>query len=207
MKNAKHAISIFALATAFGQSPSMSRPHFAVVDYGHMSTVDSSLINAPGTELQIYYCPRAEFLSLKDVQTVTAIDDYGTIGTAHTFATGKGFYKLRVEMADNRVKHEKQDAKTGGAWKNSAQFFVRGNADELRGTAHQLSNDDMIFLIPLKDGTIAQIGGAHSECEVKPHFDSLDDNSTEKRGWMFEISAVDKYPLYYGSALTITYHT
>jgi hypothetical protein len=202
-----HVLSIAALSMAFvGSSNMVKAPNFAI-DYGDVTAINPEVLNTPGTELTIYFCPRRDFLVLQDVGAVTTIDDFGVVAAAHTFTSPAGWHKLLVEMGDNSVQHEKLDSETGGAWKNSAKFMARGNAATLRGIAHQFSNDDCIFLIPLKDGTVAQIGSKHGRTRVKPGFDSGDDNSTNKRGWMFEIYCVDNYPTYYDSALAITLHS
>lgn len=198
----KSALSLIALHAAFA---SMSnRPQFAIA-YDDVATYDPEDINAGGTEIDIYYCPRKDFNVLQDVGAVTAIDDFGVVATAHTFTSTNGFFKLRAFVPDQQsVQHE--SGQYGGGWKNTARIFLKGNQATVRGICQQLNNDDCIFIIPLKDGERAQLGSKHGICTVKPGFDSKTDSSQDPRGWELMLECIDTHPVYYASGNAITLH-
>lgn len=73
----------------------------------------------------------------------------------------------------------------------------------MRGLALQLQNDDMVFLIPTKDGQHLQVGGKNVKAKVTLEFDSLTDEATEDVGIVFTISASAKWPTYYTGTITL----
>lgn len=194
----KKALSLFAMASVLAHA---TKPHFAL-DYADVAEHDPANINAGGTELDIYFAPRRDFLVLQNVGAAATIDELGVVDTAHTFTAPAGFRKLRVEVDQNSVKHELMGS--GGGTKNSARVFIKGNQDTVRGIAQQLNNDDCIFIIPLKDGKRPQIGSKTCVARVTASFDSTTDSSTDPRGWALDIVCYDKYATYYGDALAIT---
>jgi hypothetical protein len=202
MRN-KSALSIFALAAAF---TGMSKgPQFAIA-YDDVQEYDPEDINAGGTEIDIYYCPRKDFLVLQDVGAVSTVDEFGVVAAAHTFTSPAGWYKLRAFVPDQQsVQHE--SGQYGGGWKNTARVFLKGNQAIVRGICQQLNNDDCIFIIPLKDGERAQIGSKHGIATVKPGFDSKTDSSQDPRGWELMLECIDTHPVYYGSGLALTLHS
>lgn len=199
-----HAFSIMALG--FAHSMHHTRPHFCL-DYEH-NTDSACEINAPGTEATIYYVPVADFLAEQVPPNAPAtIADMGVITVAHTFTAPKGFYSLQVTLDKNSVTHEFAGQSGSGNHKNSVKFFVKGNSAQLRGIVQQIVRDNLVFIVPLKDGTRAQIGAGTCKAEVTTNFDSKTDKSPDPRGWEFNVECYDPHIRYYNAGLAITLNT
>ena len=198
MKNI-HVLSLAAMATAFGKGLG---PQF-VLDYAAATGYPDPLVsNAAGTELEMLFAPKREFTTLSDYDSVTTLDDIGQISTNHAFGSGDGFSKLRV-LPNTGKPGWKSTAPNGGGYMLSATFKAKGNAALMRGLAVQLQNDDMVFLIPTKDGQHLQIGGKNEKAIVALEFDGLTDEATEDVGIVFTISCAAKWPTYYKGTITL----
>lgn len=202
MKNL-HALSMAAaiLAMPVGKN----KPSFVCLTLEDISP-DACDKNAPGTKLTVYYARRSDFLVLQDAATPSSLSTNGVVSAAHTFTAPKGFYTLQVMTGENYVKHEKLGGKGSSAFKNTARLFLQGNAADVRGFCNQVASDDLIWIIPLKDGTFAQIGSKNSQAFATPMFDGKQDEATDPRGWEIMVECADEYALYY-TGTTITLHS
>lgn len=180
----------------------LNGPQFALDYTAATGYPDPLLSNAAGTELEMLFAPKRDFTTLSDYDTVTTLDDIGQISTNHAFGSGDGFSKITVLPNSGNAKWN-SSAPNGGGYMLNASFKAKGNAALMRGLALQLQNDDMVFLIPTKDGQHLQVGGKNVKAKVTLEFDSLTDEATEDVGIVFTISASAKWPTYYTGTITL----
>jgi hypothetical protein len=164
---------------------------------------DECYKNVPGTKTTVFVARRSAFDALQTVPaTPASLAEVGVIATAHTFLAGQGFYKMDVTPGENSVKWEFVGKKGSGSFKGSGRLFVSRADAETNGFSAQAPFDDLIWLIPMKDGRIIQLGSSNNKATVTPMFDSKTDESTDPRGWEYQIEVFEAEPVYYTGTIT-----
>lgn len=202
MKKNLSALALFAMAfTANGMM--RNRPHFCL-DGEDIGGEDCTVINSPGTSQDVFYAFD------KDIEEYSALEASPT-GFAgkimftqnFTMKTGKKFHVVNVHVDENSVQNEFMGEKGSGNFQNRARIFVQGNKADVVGFAAEIVRRKSCWLIPLNDGSIAQIGTKGHPAHVKAMFDSLTDEATDPRGWEFQITSTDTHPWRFSPSLDI----
>lgn len=117
-----------------------------------------------------------------------------TIGTAHTFLTGKGFFKLNILPDTGNVESALVGSKGSKSYTNTFVGTLPGTSARNLGFGRRAKNAGMIWLVKQTNGDIRQIGS-----KTKPaYFEEYNANSgttaEDINGIPFNISDTQPYP-------------
>lgn len=131
------------------------------MDYPDMLGPDGSENNMGGTELFIFFASHGDIktFGLPPAAPANPEDAYD-ITTAHVMNTGKKFTKLYVTADTSEVEAALSGEIDGKSFAPLLKFFHPGSSKKLIAMINKSKNDKFVFLIPLADGRIVQLGSA-----------------------------------------------
>lgn len=165
---------------------------------------DGTTDNQGGTQTVIYYGWEHHFLAIQTpTASPTTVADPVKITTDHTFNTGKKFNKLYVTLDTGQVDYESTGETDAHGYKPMFKGFCPGDTDDLHGLMARMKNFKGIFLIPVTDGKIHQLGSKGLPALFKPKY-STGTLSQGKRGYEIEIMAYATKPYIYSGNIQLT---
>jgi len=177
------------------------------IDYTNLVGPNGQEENIGGTQQLLYFAALRDFLTLEEpIPLKTAVTDAElvNISTDHIFQTGKNFQTLYTTEDLGTVEYETQGDADGKSVKPIAKLFYPGVDEDILAFIAKVKNDLMIFLIPLADGTVLQIGSKQFPARVTPKWTSAQ-NSSGVRGCEMEITQiVAGSPVIYSGAISTT---
>jgi hypothetical protein len=172
------------------------------MDYENLSGPDGTTDNMGGILQKVYAAPIRYFDSIKKVATSpTTLAGLVDITDTHTFLTDMGFHKFYCTQDKGMVDAEPQGDRDGRSYKQDAKFFYPGSDSELHGFASMAKNDRFIFLAPMVDGTLMQIGTEDFPAEILGKFTTAT-NSGGVRGYEFTVSSMGPRNYIYKGTVT-----
>lgn len=113
----------------------------------------------PGIRDYVYAASKRDILTYPEVsdepaslaEAVTAKGDF-------TLAADKYFVKVGIVKDDGQIQVENQGTDGAKTFKNTASFSIPGTEEEASGFIDQMNNDEMIFLVPQRNGKFRIIG-------------------------------------------------
>lgn len=112
-------------------------------------------------ETEIYYILRKDLDTLSepvDFDSASTVAEMATISAAHVPASGKGFKKITAIPETGEVASAMEGELDARVFKNSFNFSIKGNKDQVLGVQRQLKDKDMIVLVREFNGQLRQIG-------------------------------------------------
>jgi hypothetical protein len=169
--------------------------------YDNLLGPDGSENNMGGTSQFLYYIPYADIATFAAPAAAPA--QQSLLTTAHVPKTGKKFLQLYTTIDTSAIEHALNGDVDGISFKPTLTCFYPGVSDAIVDFINKAKNDKFIFLVPLPDGKIIQIGSDRFCAYVKPSPKS--GKTTDRgRGTEFEIYAHQPDMLIYKAAVPLT---
>lgn len=160
------------------------------MDYLDMNGPGGQALNIGGTEQFLSYAPLVDFLTLEESDPIeTALSDAALIEISvdHVFNTGKNFIKIYTTEDKGEYDFNGQGEMDGNTLKPVLKFFYPGAETAAFAFAAKSQNQKFIWMVPLGDGTVVQLGTAQFPASVKCQWKSAT-NSSGVRGMEVEVT-------------------
>lgn len=122
--------------------------------------------NVPGVSpIEIFACPVSEFETIAALPAKDAVTDLAaaaTIADSHTFAVGKGFFKIAILPETGMVESTAEGEKGSKSWANSFGGTLPNISAKSKGFLRKYQNVPMIFVVPQLNGDNVQLGSKKS---------------------------------------------
>lgn len=122
----------------------------------------------PGTKPHILAIRKSDIQLFPKPQgsDAASIDGYAVIADNFSLATGAGWHKTELVPKLNSIGGESQGEWPAKSFQNTCVATMGGSGEEATGYASSLNNDDMVFLVPTKEGGYRLIGNADEHVDV-----------------------------------------
>ena len=163
-------------------------------------------IGAGVSEVEIYGAFVKDFDTIQEpaaLNVATTYAELATIGTAHTFLTDKGFFKMNILPDTGNVESALVGSKGAKSYTNTFVGTIPGTNARNIGFGRKAKNAAMIWVVKQTNGDFRQIGS-----KTKPaYFEEFNPNSgtaaEDVNGIPFSIMDTQPYPApIYTSTLT-----
>lgn len=110
-----------------------------------------------------------------------------------TLAADKYFYKVGIVKDNGKIEVENQGTDGAKTFLNKATFAIPGTEEDASGFIDQMNNDEMIFLVPQRNGKYRIIGSEDFSPELSLKQDT-GATATDANTTTVEASATDLHP-------------
>lgn len=138
--------------------------------------------------------------SKRDILTYPAVSDTPKSLTEAVQATGdftlaadKYFYKVGIVKDNGKIEVENQGTDGAKTFSNKATFAIPGTEEDASGFIDQMNNDEMIFLVPQRNGKFRIIGSEDFTPELSLKQDT-GAAATDANTTTIEATATDLHP-------------
>lgn len=169
--------------------------------YSDLMGPDGTEINMGGTGQFLYWTPFADILTFATPAASPA--SQSILMTAHAMKSGKKFNQLYTTIDTSSLEHALNGDIDGLSFKPTLTCFYPGMSDGVVDFINKAKNDKFLFLVPLPDGKIVQIGDARFCAYIKPS-PKTGKTTDRGRGTEFEIYAYQPNILIYNAAVPLT---
>ena len=177
------------------------------IDYTNLTGPNGQEDNLGGSQQIVYYAPIRDFdtiIAPVPLATATTDAELVNISTDHIFSTGKMFLTAYTTEDKGELDYEVQGDPDGFSVKPVAKFFYPGAKEEILAFIAKAKNDQFIFMFPLADGTVLQVGSEQFPARIKPKWNSAT-NSAGVRGAEIEVTQiVASSPVIYSGVISTT---
>ena len=149
------------------------------------------------SETQIYAAYLSDFETLNAPPALTAATTYteaATIIAAHTFATGKGFFKINVLPDTGLVESTLVGEKGSKSYSSSFSGTLSGTSARNKGFGRLAKNAPMVFLVVQTNGDIVQLGSETRGAYFEEFNATSGAKAEDVNGITFKITDVQSYP-------------
>ncbi|KIQ22651.1 hypothetical protein RT99_05965 [Flavobacterium sp. MEB061] len=125
----------------------------------------------------IYYAPHADFATINDPKKIcdptpanvaATFAELAEISIAHTFKTGKCFFKNEIVTETGSIKSTQIGENGRGLFQNELVVQIAGSAADVLGYCRWLKNQKLVVLSEeFGSGNIRQLGSSRLPCTVK----------------------------------------
>lgn len=124
----------------------------------------------PGTGRKVYLAPRRWITQLAkpQLEKAASMKDYLVIKESHTMAADKKFIVAYLATDKSNFSSEAQGENGSKTMLNKLALTFPGTEEEQSALASMLLNEDVIALIPQRNGKCRQFGDDNFECSVSP---------------------------------------
>ncbi|MBD2700136.1 hypothetical protein IC229_05785 [Spirosoma sp. BT702] len=165
---------------------------------------DGTENNMGGTRQFFHFAPHADILTFgAPAASPSDPDDKYNITIAHVMKSGKKFNTMYCTIDTSELELGSNGEIDGKSFKPTFKFFYPGSKKDAIAFANQCKNDKFVFLVPLSDGTIVQIGGQFFVAYITPNF-KTGATSGRGKGWEFEVMAYQPEFMVYTAAVPLT---
>lgn len=173
------------------------------MEYADILGPDGTENNMGGTKQFFFYSPHRDILTIKepDIADATTVDEF-VIKLPHVMKTGKKFLKMYATIDTTELEAALQGETDGTSFKPTFKFWHPGSKKEIIRFLNNAKNDKFMFLVPLSDGTIIQLGATDWVAYVKPNFKSNKNSGSKGTEFMVECMMPDI--LIYEAAVPLT---
>lgn len=148
----------------------------------------------PGIRDYVYATSKRDILAYPTVtdapksltEAVQATGDF-------TLAADKYFYKVGIVKDNGKIEVENQGTDGAKTFSNKATFAIPGTEEEATGFIDQMNNDEMIFLVPQRNGKFRIIGSEDFSPELSLKQDT-GATATDANTTTIEATATDLHP-------------
>lgn len=177
------------------------------IDYNNLLGPNGQEDNLGGSQQKVYYAPLRDFETIQapePLATATTDAELVNISTDHVFKTGKMFLTMYTTEDQGMADYEVQGDPDGKSVKPVAKVFYPGAEEAILAFMAKAKNDQFIFLLPLADGKVLQIGSEQFPARISPKWTSAT-NSGGVRGAEIEITQiVASSPVIYSGTISTT---
>lgn len=165
---------------------------------------DGGARNMGGTQQKVFGAPIGWFDTIAELPAAPAsLAEYAVIADDHVFETGHNWLEIYCTLDKGEINDEPQGETDGRGFVSKANIFIPGAGKDVFAQANASNNDKWIWLIPMPDGTVRQVGSKDFFAEALFKF-GTGTNKGGIRGFMVEIEAVGPDLLVYDGAITLT---
>lgn len=159
----------------------------------------------PGVRSHIYGISRRDILGYPAIDHSKAkeLAKIAVYEGNFALAADKFWHKLAIVPNDGEIKTENQGAYGSKTFKNTVTVNLPGTEEEVTGYISEVNNDEMLYLVPQRNGKYRLLGSEAFTPELKLS-QSSGKSTTDANQTTLEISADDEYaaPFYPGEILT-----
>lgn len=175
-----------------------------MANYGHITKSSNPDFGSGGYKNEFLFAPFVDFTALQAPApgATPAIGDYRTIGTAHTFGAGAGFFSFAAKIHSATGKGSTVGDDGAQEIEYTYEIAITGDGPGIQEQIERLLNDDVIVLF--KDAecsanTYVQLGNA---CVFPTIKGDLDAKTTKegKKEWKITVTCKKRY--FYTSTVT-----
>lgn len=152
-------------------------------------------VNLAGMRNHAFFTRKANVLTLPKPAGAEAADisKAAVIVEDIELAADKTFLKLQLVPNESEVKSEQQGAWGSYYFLNTVNLVLPGTEEEVTGTIYMLNNDDVIMLVPQRNGKYRLIGNDAFQVNVKPA-QNWGKAAADSRQTVIEVSVEDEFP-------------
>ena len=159
----------------------------------------------PGTGRKVYLSPRRWITQLAkpQLEKAASMKDYLVIKESHKMVADKKFIVAYLSTDKSNFSSESQGENGSKTMLNKLALTFPGTEEEQSALASMLLNEDIIALIPQRNGKCRQYGDDNFECSVAPS-QSSGSSVTDETNTTVELSVGCETlpPFYYGDIPT-----
>lgn len=147
--------------------------------------------------VEVYAARVSDFESIAPIPALgaaTSLTEAATITGPHTFAVGKGFFKISTLPETGLVETANEGEKGSKTNKNSYAATLPGNTARNRGFIRKYQNVGMIFIVKTIDGQQVQIGSKVSPAYLIEATPSFGQKAGDVNGIPIKFEDVQAYP-------------
>lgn len=153
------------------------------------------------SEVEIYGAFIDDFETIQeptDLATATSYAEAATIDTAHTFQTGKGFFKMNILPDTGNVESPLVGPKGSKSYNNIFTGTLPGVTARNIGFGRKAKNAPMIWLVKQTNGDIRQIGSKTKPAYFEEYNANTGTTAEDVNGIPFNIQDTQPYaaPIY-----------
>jgi hypothetical protein len=159
--------------------------------------------NMGGTEQFFYFTPRRDIKTWGEPASADlGTDDEFSVKTAHIMNTGKKFNQMYTTIDTSELEGAPNGEIDGRSEKLTFKFFYPGSEKECNAFKNRAKRDQFIFIIPLANGKLVQIGSKKWSSYVTGTF-KTGTTSGRGAGTEFEVTCHMPDLLYYEAAIPL----
>lgn len=159
----------------------------------------------PGVRDHFYYVRRRDIMVFPKPQGTEAasIKDVAVIKDDFVLAEDAKFLKVSLVPNESEVTSESQGSYGSKTFLNKTPLVLPGTEEENTGFIAMLNNDDIVALVPQRNGKLRVLGNEAFQVGVNPSQGS-GKSETDSNTTTVELSVTDEYPapFYQGKFLT-----
>lgn len=172
--------------------------------YKDMLGPDGTENNMGGTQQFFYFSRWSDILTFGAPPTNPADpEDAYVINTPHIMKSGTKFQSMYTTVDTGDLESGSNGEIDGKSFKPVFKFFYPGSKKDAVAFANRCKNDKFVVIVPLSDGTKAQIGSQFFCAYFTPNFKS-GTTSGRGKGWEFEVMAYQADFMVYAAAVPTT---
>lgn len=149
----------------------------------------------PGTRPYVYGVSKRDIMLWPTLPGDEAADLKAKVTYVGDFNLADGKFFHKVGMIDNQgqIQVESQGNEGAKTFKNTANIAMHGTEEDVTGYIYELNNDDMVYLVPQRNGKCRVIG---NECFTTSTELSQDTGqaSTDTNQTIAKVTCDDEYP-------------
>lgn len=164
---------------------------------------DGTENNMGGTQQFSFYSRHADILTFqKPVIGDAGTDDEFSIKVPHVMKATKKFLKMYGTLDTTELEAALQGERDGKSNKFTFKFLYPGSKKESIVFQNNAKNDKFVWIVPLSDGTMLQLGSEEWTCDVMPNFKS--NKNSGSKGTEFIVECMMPDILLYEAAVPLT---
>jgi len=173
------------------------------MEYQDLLGPDGTENNMGGTSQFLFHARHANILTFAKPLALDAgtISEY-SIKTAHIMKSTKKFNKLYCTLDTSELEAGLQGERDGKSNKLSLKFWHPGSKKDIIVFQNNMKNDKTLWIVPLSDGTLIQLGNEEWTCDVMPTFKS--NKNSGSKGTEFVVECMMPDILMYEASIPFT---
>lgn len=148
----------------------------------------------PGIRDYVYATSKRDILAYPEVpEDPKSLTEAVQTKGDYTLAADKYFYKIGIVKDNGKIEVENQGVDGAKTFSNKATFAIPGTEEEASGFIDQANNDELIILVPQRNGKFRIIGSEDFSPELSLKQDT-GATATDSNTTTVEATATDLHP-------------
>lgn len=161
----------------------------------------------PGIRPYIFGISKRDIATWPTIGAAESLAEVAAYTGDFTLVADKVWHKLELVPEDGQFTCESQGTYGSKTFKNAVTVSMPGTEEEATGYIAQANNDDMVYLVPQRNGKYRVMGSEAFNTELSLKQDS-GKAATDSNVTTMEISATDEYPApFYAGKIVTSYGT
>lgn len=189
-----------AMAIAFG----MAVPASQLAQDSHAMNITHTDLewgdgddNMGGLRTKAYWCMHSEVATHAEPMAradASSYADLATIGTDHTFVSGKGWKSIYTTEDTGMVESTMQGEKDGKSWINKIKLHFPGGRAQILGFLRYIGNAGMYFVGVDAEGAKRLVGSRHYPAKLEASTITTTETAAGRKGATIEAQCSSPYP-------------